>query len=58
MALPEIKQQAFMRIIDENKSDSFVRIHKFVKDNRNIIKEMAIGIVTVTEGLQKIMMDY
>jgi len=53
IALPEIKQQAFMRIIEENKSDSFVRIHKFVKDNSNIVKDIAIGMVSVTEGLQK-----
>ncbi|MFK5975253.1 MAG: RAMP superfamily CRISPR-associated protein [Sulfurovum sp.] len=53
MALPEIKQQAFMRIIDENKSDSFVHIHTFVKENKNIVKEIATEIVSVTDGLQK-----
>jgi len=53
MALPEIKQQAFMRIIKDNGSDSFVQVHKFVKDNKNIAKEIATGIVSVTEGLQK-----
>jgi CRISPR-associated protein Csm5 len=53
MALPDIKKEAFMRILNENKSDSFVRIHTFVKDNRNIVKEIATGIVAVTEGLQK-----
>jgi len=52
-ALPDIKKEAFMRILTENKSDSFVRIHTFVKENKNIAKEIAIGIVSVTEGLQK-----
>ncbi len=52
-ALPDIKKEAFMRILNENKSDSFVHIHKFVKDNKNIAKEIAIGMVAVTEGLQK-----
>ena len=28
-----IKQKAFMRILNDNKSDSFIKIHKFVKDN-------------------------
>lgn len=51
--LPDIKKEAFMRILNENKSDSFVRIHKFVKENKNIAKEIATGIVAVTEGLQK-----
>jgi|GEM_PF-1323997 len=51
--LPDIKKEAFMRILNENKSDSFVRIHKFVKENKNIAKEIAVGIVSVTEGLQK-----
>ena len=53
IALPDIKQKAFMRILNDNKSDSFIKIHKFVKDNRNIVKEIATGIVTVTEELQK-----
>ena len=51
--LPDIKKDAFMRILNENKSDSFVRIHKFVKENKNIAKEIATGMVAVTEGLQK-----
>ncbi len=53
MALPDIKKEAFMRIINENRSDSFVQVHKFVKDNKNIVKEIATGIVAVTNGLQK-----
>ncbi|CAA6826723.1 MAG: Putative CRISPR-associated RAMP protein, Csm5 family [uncultured Sulfurovum sp.] len=51
--LPDIKKEAFMRILNENKSDSFVRIHKFVKDNKNLVKEIATGMVSVTDGLQK-----
>ena len=31
IALPNIKQKAFMRILNDNKSDSFIKIHKFVK---------------------------
>ncbi len=53
MALPDIKKKAFMRIINENRSDSFVQVHKFVKENKNIVKEIATGIVAVTNGLQK-----
>jgi len=53
MALPDIKKEAFMRIINENRSDSFVQVHKFVKDNKNIVKEITTGIVAVTNGLQK-----
>ncbi len=52
-ALPDIKKEAFMRILEENKSDSFVRIHSFVKENKNTVKEIAIGMVAVTEGIQK-----
>lgn len=52
-ALPDIKKEVFMRILTDDKSDSFVRIHKFVKDNKNIAKEIAIGMVAVTQGLQK-----
>ena len=53
MALPDIKKEAFMRILNENKLDSFVKIHTFVKSNKNIAKEIATGIVAVTSGLQK-----
>jgi len=53
MALPAIRKEAFMRILNENKSDSFVQIHNFVKENKIIAKEIATGIVRVTEGLQK-----
>lgn len=53
MALPDIKKEAFMRIVNENKSDSFVRIHNFVKENKEIAKSVAITTVKVTNGLQK-----
>ena len=53
MALSDIKKEAFMRIVMENRVDSFVQVHKFVKDNKNIVKDIAIGMVAVTEGLQK-----
>jgi len=52
-ALPDIKKEAFMRILTQNREDSFVQVHKFVKDNKNIAKEIANGIVSVTDGLQK-----
>ena len=52
-ALPDINKEAFMQILTENKSDSFVYIHKFVKDNKKFAKEVAIGIVSVTSAIQK-----
>ncbi len=52
-ALPKIKQQAFMNIIKDNASNSFARINKFVKDNKDIAKKVANLKVTVTNGLQK-----
>jgi len=51
--LPDIKKEAFMRILNENKPDSFVRIHEFVKKNKNVVKEIATSMVSVAEGLQK-----
>ncbi len=51
--LPEIAQTNFMKIISEDRSDSFVRIHKFVKDNREIVKKIANSKIRVTKGLQE-----
>jgi CRISPR-associated protein Csm5 len=53
MALPDIKRKAFMQIIEDNKSDSFARLHGFVKDNKDIAKKVAHLQVRVTDGLQK-----
>ncbi len=53
IALPEIKRKAFMQIIEENRSDSFARIHGFVKANKEIVKKVAHLQVRVTDGLQK-----
>ncbi len=51
--LPEVKQKAFLHIIDDNSSDSFARIHKFVKENKEVVKKISNIQVTVTNGLQK-----
>jgi len=53
MALPQIKQEAFMNMIKDNQSDSFVKVHKFVKDNKEIAIKVASVMVNVTSGLQK-----
>ncbi len=52
-ALPDIKRKAFLNIINENRSDSFVRINKFVKENSPIVKKIAYQKVKVTDGIQK-----
>ncbi len=52
-ALAPIQRKKFMSIVEKDTSDSFVSFHKFVKDNKNIAKEIATGMVAVTEGLQK-----
>ncbi len=52
-ALAPIQRNKFMSIVEKDTSDSFVSFHKFVKDNKNIAKEIATGMVAVTEGLQK-----
>jgi len=51
--LPDIKRTALLNIATENKPDSFVRLHKFVKENKNIVKEIAMGMATVSQELQK-----
>ena len=53
MALPPIKQEAFMRIVNENKSDSFVQIHSFIKNNKETAKDISLTTVKVTSGIQK-----
>ena len=52
LALPEIKQKAFMQILTDNKSDSFIKIHNFVKNNIQVAKDTAYSMVKVTDGLQ------
>ena len=52
-ALPEIAQINFMKIIDKNRSDTFIQIHKFVKDNKEIVKKIANSKIRVTKGLQE-----
>ena len=53
LALPEIKQKAFMQILTDNKSDSFIKIHNFVKNNIQVAKDIAYSMVKVSDGLQK-----
>ena len=45
--------ETFMKIIDREKSDTFIQIHKFVKDNKEIVKKIAKSKVRVTKGLQE-----
>jgi len=52
-ALDSMARQKFMNIINENRSDSFARINKLVKDNINIVKKIAILQVKTTKGVQK-----
>jgi len=49
-ALSEINRKKFMQIVEDNASDSFVRIHKFVKENANVAKNIAHLKVRVTRG--------
>ena len=51
--LSEIKRRKFLQIIEESRSDSFVRVHKFVKDNKDIAKRASKLQVRVTSGFQK-----
>jgi len=53
MALTPIEKQKFMKIIEDNASDSFVRIHKFVKEHKEVAKSVAHIKVVVSDGLQK-----
>ena len=53
MALPDIKRQKFMQIVNDNRDDSFVRIHKFVKENRDFAKKIAHIKVSVTKGIEQ-----
>ena len=51
--LPDIKQEAFLNIINQNSSDSFVLINKFVKENISFAKEVAFKKVPVTKGVKE-----
>jgi CRISPR-associated protein Csm5 len=52
-ALPDIKRQKFMQIVSDNVEDSFARIHKFVKENRDFAKKIAHIKVSVTKGIEQ-----
>ena len=51
--LSDINRQKFMQIIEENAPDSFVRVHKFIKEHKEVAKKIAIERVAVSQGLQK-----
>ena len=53
MALAPIQQKVFMEIVDKNSSDSFIKIHKFIKNNKDIAIKVASVMVRVTSDLQK-----
>ena len=50
-----LDEDVFRNFLEKNKNqmDSFIEVHKFVKKNKHIVKEIATGIVAVTDGLQK-----
>ena len=50
--LAVIEKEKFMNIITDNTSDSFVRIHRFVKEHKAIAKKIAHIKVSVSSGLQ------
>jgi CRISPR-associated protein Csm5 len=53
MALSDIDKKAFMNILNENRSDSFARINKFVKSKIDIAKKVSFLKVNTTDGIQK-----
>lgn len=50
--LPPIKQEAFLNILNENRSDSFAIINNFIKDNITTAIEVASKQVSTTQGMQ------
>jgi CRISPR-associated protein Csm5 len=53
MALSDIDKKAFMNILNENRSDSFARINKFVKSKVEVAKKIAYLKVPTKNGIQK-----
>jgi len=52
-ALDAIAKQKFMNVINENRSDSFARINKFVKENIKTVQKIATLKVNTTKGIQE-----
>jgi CRISPR-associated protein Csm5 len=52
-ALNDDKQKRFLSLVSESKNDTFVKIHKFVKDNIETAKQVSILKIKTTDGIQK-----
>jgi len=52
-SLNKEKTQQFLNIVNEMKEDSFVKIHKFIKDNKELAKQIAFLKIMTTKGIQK-----
>jgi len=52
-ALDSSKQKRFLSIVSETKNDTFVKVHKFIKDNIDIAKKVYTLKVGTTNGIQK-----
>jgi len=52
-ALPPVKQNAFLQIIDSSNEGSFALINKFVKENKEIAKKVSFLKIKVTQGIEK-----
>jgi len=51
--LSEIDRKRFMQIVNENRDDSFIRVHKFVKEKKEVVKNIAYLKVKTSKGIQK-----
>jgi len=52
MNLPQIEQKAFLDILNKANVNSFVRIHSFVKQHKDIAKKIAFLKVATSQGIQ------
>ena len=51
--LPEIHRKKFMQIVSDDKEDSFIRLHQFVKEQKDTVKKVAYLKIRVSNGIQK-----
>lgn len=51
-SLNEIQKHKFLAILNENRSDSFVLINKFVKEHINVAKKIAKNKIPTTKSIQ------
>jgi len=51
--LSEIDRKRFMQIVNENRDDSFIRVHKFVKEKKEVVKKIAYLKVKTSKGIQE-----